>query len=137
MDSSLLRTFDAMPAVEICLPPSGRAARTFELRTYESNNESTLRRKIKMFDDAEAGIFRRCDCSRSSSGRPSSGPNLPSLTYMVAFENMAGREKAWAAFGADPEWQKLRALPEFRCRICRNITNSILRPLASSEIRAG
>ena len=37
------------------------------------------------------------------------GPNKPNLTYLIPFEDLAAREKAWAAFGADPEWLKVRA----------------------------
>lgn len=136
MESSLLRAFDSVPGIE--MPPSaaGRPARTFELRTYESNNETTLRRKIKMFDDAEVGIFRRCGLQPVFFGETIFGTNMPSLTYMVAYENMAGRDKAWQAFGADPEWQKLRGRPELSDpEIVSNISNAILRPLASSEIR--
>jgi len=136
MESSLLRAFDTVPGVEMQPSEAGRAARTFELRTYESNNETTLRRKIKMFDDAEVGIFRRCGLQPVFFGETIFGTNMPSLTYMVAYENMAGRDKAWQAFGADPEWQKLRARPELSDpEIVCNISNAILRPLPSSEIR--
>ncbi|HEY2012206.1 MAG TPA: NIPSNAP family protein, partial [Bryobacteraceae bacterium] len=37
------------------------------------------------------------------------GPNMPNLTYLTPFANLAEREKAWDAFGADPEWTKARA----------------------------
>jgi hypothetical protein len=33
---------------------------------------------------------------------------MPNLTYVIPFENLAAREKAWDAFGADPEWVKVR-----------------------------
>jgi hypothetical protein len=33
---------------------------------------------------------------------------MPNLTYVIPFENLAAREKAWDAFGADPEWIKVR-----------------------------
>ena len=36
------------------------------------------------------------------------GANKPNLTYLTPFENLAAREKAWAAFAADPEWIKVR-----------------------------
>ena len=36
------------------------------------------------------------------------GPNMPNLTYLIPFDNLDAREKAWAKFGADPEWQKVR-----------------------------
>jgi hypothetical protein len=55
---------------------------------------------------------------------------------MVAYENMAEREKAWAKFGADPEWQKLRATPGMTDPdIVSNISNAILKPAAGSDIR--
>jgi len=135
MESSLFRCFDSVPAIEVA-PAQGRGARTFELRTYESDNELTLRRKIKMFNDAEVGVFRRCGLQPVFFGEAIVGSNLPRLTYMVAYENMAGRDKAWQAFGADPEWQKLRGRPELAdAEIVSNISNAILRPASSSEIR--
>jgi hypothetical protein len=82
------------------------------------------------------GIFRRCGLQPVFFGETIFGANMPSLTYMVGYENMAGRDKAWSAFGADPEWQKLRARPELSDpEIVSNISNAILRPLAASEIR--
>ena len=59
MESTLLRAFDGIPALEAPPTDPKRAARVFELRTYESVNEKASRRKIKMFEDGEAAIFRR------------------------------------------------------------------------------
>jgi hypothetical protein len=125
-----------MPHVE--LPPTDgkRAARIFELRTYESPNEKTLARKIKMFDDAEIGIFRRNAMLPVFFGQTIVGANQPNLTYMLAFDDLAAREKAWSAFGKDPDWQKLRATPGLSdAEIVSNITNAIIKPLAFSPIR--
>ncbi len=33
---------------------------------------------------------------------------MPNLTYMLAFDDLAAREKCWSEFSADPQWQKLR-----------------------------
>jgi len=58
------------------------------------------------------------------------------LTYMLAFDDLAAREKCWNAFSADPEWQKLRTsagIPDAEL-VC-NITNAIVRPLPFSPIR--
>src|SRR5262249_1498118 len=60
MESSLLRAFDSIRAVEAPPLSADRAPRIFELRTYESNNIKASKTKIKMFDDAEIKIFRRC-----------------------------------------------------------------------------
>jgi hypothetical protein len=114
----------------------GRPPRVFELRVYESPTVSSLRRKMKMFDEAEAGIFRRCGMQPVFFGETIAGPLMPNLTYMLAFDNMAARDKGWQAFGADPDWKKLRARPELSdAELVSNISDSILRPLAFSDIR--
>ena len=131
----MLRCFDAFPSVEKG-KASGAASRIFELRTYESDNETTVKRKIEMFGDGEIAIFRRCGLQPVFFGEALAGANLPRITYMVAYENMADRDKAWAAFGADPEWQKLRATPGLTDpEIVANISNAILKPAAGSDIR--
>ena len=64
------------------------------------------------------------------------GRNLPSLTYVLSFDDLASRERLWGNFGSDPEWRKLRAQPGLSdAEIVSNISNSILRPLPFSPIR--
>jgi hypothetical protein len=136
MESTLLRAFDSMPAIETPPTDAKRAARIFELRTYESVNEKASRRKIQMFSDGEIGVFRRLGMAPVFFGQTVVGRNLPSLTYMLAFDDLASRERLWRSFGADPEWQKLRAQPGLSdAEIVSNISNAILRPLPFSPIR--
>jgi hypothetical protein len=55
---------------------------------------------------------------------------------MLSYEDLAGREKAWRAFGADPEWKKLREMPGYSdAEIVSNISNYIVSPLPFSPIR--
>lgn len=135
MENTLLRAFDSVP--QITAQPSGQhAPRIFELRTYESNNVKAAQRKIKMFNEGEAAIFQRLGMAPVFFGETVVGRNLPNLTYMLAFENLAARDKLWGAFGSDPEWQKLRAQPGYAdAEIVSNISNAILRPLDFSPIR--
>ncbi len=135
MENSLLRAFDYMPSIAV--PPAGqRAPRIFELRTYESNNAKAAQRKIRMFNDGEAAIFERLGMQPVFFGETLAGRNLPNLTYMLSFENLAARDKLWGAFGADSAWQKLRAQPGYAdAEIVSNISNAILRPLDFSPIR--
>ena len=134
MENSLLRAFDSMPA--IARPPAGKAPRIFELRTYESNNVKAAQRKIRMFNEGEAAIFQRLGMAPVFFGETLVGRNLPNLTYMLSFESMAARDKLWGAFGADAEWQKLRAQPGYSdAEIVSNISNAILRPLDFSKLR--
>jgi hypothetical protein len=134
MESALLRAFDSLPALET--PEPRQTARIFELRTYESVNEKASRRKIKMFDEGEIGIFRRLGMTPVFFGQTLVGRNLPNLSYMLAFDDLAARERLWRSFGADPEWQKLRLRPGLSdAEIVSSISNTILRPLPFSPIR--
>lgn len=135
MENSLLRAFDSFPGLTV--PAAGKSSpHIFELRTYESNNVKAAQRKIRMFNEAEGAIFQRLGMAPVFFGETMVGRNLPNLTYMLSFENMAARDKLWSAFGGDPEWQKLRAKPEYAdAEIVSNISNAILRPLDFSPIR--
>ncbi len=135
MENSLLRAFDCQP--QIAIPKAAdKGTHIFELRTYESSNGKAGRRKVKMFNDGEAAIFRRLGMQPVFFGQTIVGRNLPSLTYMLTYDDLAARDRAWAAFGADPEWKKLRADPELAdALIVTNISNTILRPLPFSMIK--
>lgn len=136
METSLLKCFDSIPDIEI--PPSDgkRPARIFELRTYESNNSTTLGKKVAMFDNGEIAIFRKVHMAPVFFGRTVYGQNMPNLTYMLGFDSLADREKAWSAFGSDEDWKKLRSTPGLSDpEIVSNISNSILRPLPFSQVR--
>jgi hypothetical protein len=136
MESSLLRAFDSIPRIEVPPTAGTRAPRIFELRTYESNNVKASKTKIKMFDDAEIKIFRRSGMLPVFFGETLIGKNMPNLTYMLAYDDWDARDKVWKAFGADPEWQKLRSTPGLTdAEIVSNISNAILRPLPFSPIR--
>jgi hypothetical protein len=136
METSLLRAFDGHP--NVTPPPNDgkRAARLFELRQYESNNSSTLKRKIKMFNDGEIGAFQRAGAQPVFFAETIAGPRQPNLTYMLSYQDLADRDKVWKAFGADPEWQRLRTTPGLSdAEIVSNITNYLVSPLPFSQIR--
>jgi hypothetical protein len=135
-ETVILRGFPSMPNVEV--PPAGSESKThiFELRTYESNNQRSLARKIRMFDEGEIAIFRKVGMIPVFFGEALAGGNLPQLTYLLAYDDMAARDKSWAAFGSHPEWTKMKNEPGASDgEIVSNISNAILRPLAFSSIR--
>jgi hypothetical protein len=136
MEVTLLRGFETMPGIEV--PPAlpDKKSRIFEIRTYESNTSMSLRRKIRMFDEGEIALFRKLNITPVFFGETVAGTNMPNLTYMVAFDSLADREKAWGAFGSSPEWQKMRSQPGLSDgEIVSNISNSIVRPANYSAIR--
>lgn len=134
IESSLLRSFDVFPRAAIEKGEHG--PRTFELRTYESQSLTALRRKVAMFNNGEAQIFIRLGFRPVFFGETIVGSRQPNLHYMISFDSLADHDKLWGAFGSDPAWQQLRSQPGLSDpEIVANISNVILRPLPFSQIR--
>jgi hypothetical protein len=54
---------------------------------------------------------------------------------MLGFDNEEAQKAAWKAFSADPDWLKLRAIPEYADKeIVSAVTNIVLKPAAGSQI---
>ena len=134
VESSLLRAFESMPAVE---PSAGVAAKTpriYELRTYESHSDPAAINKLKMFNaGGEIPIFRKTGLTPVFFGETIIGAKMPSLTYMLTFADMTARDAAWKAFSADPDWKTLSGDPQYKDNVSA-ISDIILRPTAYSQI---
>ena len=57
------------------------------------------------------------------------------LTYMLAFDDMAARDKAWATFRTDQERLKLFEESERDGPLVSRIQNTIMRPTAYSPLQ--
>jgi hypothetical protein len=132
-ESTLLRAFEAMPALEPSAGAGTNTPRIFEIRTYESHSDRAALNKRAMFNAGEVPIFRRTGLTPIFFGETVVGTKMPSLTYMLTFKDMAARDAAWAAFGQDPDWKKLSADPQYRENVSA-ITDLILRPTSYSQI---
>lgn len=131
IESSLMVAFDSIPKLEV---PQNKP-RIFELRTYESHSKKANKKKIEMFNNGEIAIFRRAGLQPVFFGETLIGNNLPNLTYMLTYPDMAAHDKSWGAFIADPEWKKLSTAPGYTdAEIVTNISNVFLRPTAYSQI---
>lgn len=136
VESSLLRSFDGVPALEMPKQEAGRAPRVFELRSYESNSVGSLAKKVGMFNSGEVAIFRRTGLNPVFFGEMLYGSQSPNLVYMLWYDNWAAREANWKKFVSDPEWDKLKATPGLSDgEVVSNISNSILSATAYSPIR--
>jgi hypothetical protein len=133
VESSLLRAFNAMPALESSAGAAAARSRIVELRTYESHSDLAALNKLKMFNAGEVPIFRRAGLTPVFFGETVIGTKMPSLTYMLTFSDMSARDAAWAAFGKDPEWKTLSADPQYRDNVSA-ISDIILQPTAYSQI---
>jgi hypothetical protein len=63
------------------------------------------------------------------------GESSQQLTYMLAWDSLAEREKRWDAFRADPEWLAIVAETEKDGQIVENISNELLAPTAFSSVK--
>lgn len=107
-ESMLLEATDYSP--EIVAPAKQtETPRVFELRTYHSPTARQWKLLHERFAGPEIRIFHRTGVHPLFYTSTVFGPMRPNLTYLIPFDNLAAREKAWTAFGADPEWIKVRA----------------------------
>jgi NIPSNAP len=63
------------------------------------------------------------------------GESNQELTYFLAWESLAEREKKWAAFQSDPDWIAARAQTEADGQIVGNIVSQLLVPTAFSSVK--
>jgi len=135
-ETALLSAFPKFPKIVVPAATAGKGSRLFELRTYESPTGKAHRAKVRMFSEmGEIEIFKRVGLTPVFFSRTIVGPRMPSLVYMLVYDNMAAREKCWDTFRNDPEWKKLSATPGFTdAEIVSNITSVYLRPAAYSQI---
>ena len=135
-ESTVLKAFDSHLKTEVPPTEEKRPPRIFELRTYESRNAFSLRNKVEMFNQEEIKIFRASGFAPVFFGEGVIGTRLPSLTYMIGFDNMAARDKAWGAFVANPDWARVKTKPGWTdAEAVSNIHASFLRPTSYSQIR--
>jgi hypothetical protein len=137
IESSIMRPFETVPKLELPFGggEAGRRSRIFEVRTYESHSEKASKKKIEMFNQGEIALFRKAGLKPVFFGETLAGANMPNLTYMLVYEDMAARDKAWSAFSADPEWRKLSTTPGYTDpEIVTSISNTYLRPTGYSQI---
>ena len=133
VESSLMRAFSGMPALAV---PSGAAsneARIFELRIYESHSERAAIRKVEMFDKGEIDIFHATGLTPVFFGESIIGTQLPNLTYMLTFKDLADRDESWNKFRVHPDWKTMSSDPYYADTVS-NITSIILSPTPYSQI---
>ena len=132
---SAIRLLAPIEGVANLVKPDTSKPRLLNLRIYESHNERAGKKKIEMFNKSELAIFRRVGLTPVFFGETIVGRAMPNLTYMLVFPDDEGRKAAWGRFRDDPEWLKLKAIPEYADKeIVSQITNIILSPAAYSEI---
>ena len=84
------------------------ATRVFELRTYTAG-PGKLAALHSRFRDHTLRLFEKHGMQNIGYWVPADPPNSENtLTYIIAHKDREAAKASWAAFGADPEWQKVR-----------------------------
>jgi len=81
-------------------------SRCFELRTYTVREGSSIDLLHSRFRDHTNRLFKKHGMTIVGFWQPVAKPDQ--LIYLLAYKDAAARDAAWAAFGADPEWVKVR-----------------------------
>jgi len=133
--ASLLEATDYSP--EIVVPEKPPAApRIFELRTYHSPTARQAKALHERFSSSETKIFHRVGVNPILYSSTVFGANRPNLTYLIPFDTLAAREKAWNAFSADEEWIRVRQESINRSGQISSVTQiSIYKAMAYSPVR--
>ncbi len=63
------------------------------------------------------------------------GADVPNLTYLIPFDSLGAREKAWDTFNADPEWLKVREESNKNGQLVSVANVSIYRAVAYSPVK--
>lgn len=63
------------------------------------------------------------------------GENANDLTYLLAWESMAERERKWNGFISDPNWLKARSESEREGPLVARMQNQFLAPTAYSAMK--
>ena len=90
---------------------------------------------MKRFDTLTLKLWEKHGIKQAGFFTTLVGESNQELTYLLAWESLADREKKWNAFGADPEWHAARARTEENGAIVANVKNFILAPTPYSSIK--
>jgi hypothetical protein len=105
--ATLLEATDYSP--EIVAPQQPPASpRVFELRVYHPSTARQLKLLHERFSGPEIKIFHRSGMNPLFYSTTVFGGMRPNLTYLIPFDTLAAREKAWNAFSGDEEWVRVR-----------------------------
>jgi hypothetical protein len=134
VETIVLKAFEGMPSFQAPALTGNKADRIYELRSYESATSRLYRQKVKMFNEGgEIALFKRLEFNAVFYAEVLAGSHMPNLMYMTSFNNWAERNEHWKKFSEDPEWLKLKVVPEYLNTVSKN-EQEYLHPAEFSEL---
>ena len=131
IESSLVHAFHAMPQLK---GPGTDKDRIFEMREYEGHSEHSSNVKVQMFEEVEVELFVETGMTGVFYGRTLVGKNLPSLFYMLAFDDLEDKGSDWRGFFESPEWEKVSGDEKWSEGGVSGVNSTMLRPTSFSQI---
>jgi hypothetical protein len=113
--------------------PERVANMLYELRVYHAV-PGRLPDLLNRFDTITLPIWQRHGIEQAGFWTVTIGESNR-LYYFLKWDSLADREKKWAAFQADPEWNTKRAETERNGPIVARVENSILQPTNFSAMK--
>jgi hypothetical protein len=106
----------------------------YELRVYRCV-PGRLPALLKRFESTTLKLWEKHGIKQAGFFTTLIGESNQELTYMLAWESLADREKKWAAFQSDSDWIAARAQSEADGQIVGNIVSQLLVPTAFSSVK--
>ncbi len=106
----------------------------YEMRVYRCV-PGRLPALLKRFDTITLKLWEKHGIRQAGFFTTLVGQSNQELTYLLAWESLAERDKKWTAFQTDPEWIAARAQTEADGQIVDNIVNQLLMPTAFSTVK--
>jgi NIPSNAP len=107
----------------------------YELRLYNVNEGKMDALKARFGDHVDA-IFRRHNMKSIGYWSPEDAPDSQNLLiYILEHPSRQEAEKNWAAFQADPEWQKVKAESEANGKLVDHIDHYFMDPTSFSALK--
>jgi hypothetical protein len=106
----------------------------YELRIYHSV-PGRLPALLSRFRNRTLPLWEKHGIRQAGFWTTLIGKSHLQLTYMLAWDSMAEREKRWNAFVADPEWMAIVAESENDGQLVQNISSELLVPTEFSAVR--
>jgi hypothetical protein len=104
----------------------GSANVIYEIRVYEAAEGQAVAMRRRFLDEVAAKFFPRHGIELL--GVFTAPIEDGRLTYLTRFADDDTRKKAWASFGADPEWAVVKAASETDGALLKRQVVSVLSP---------
>jgi hypothetical protein len=106
----------------------------YELRIYRCM-PGRLQALLSRFQNHTLRIWERHGIRQAGFWTTLIGKSSQEITYMLAWDSLAEREKRWAAFLADPEWIAVAAETEKDGQLVETISSQLLSPAPFSAVK--